>query len=209
MASKQHCRESALNFDIFTLVTVISPIIWRSEYIVNMETKCITPSPYWNLFVMSEEPTKEQIIAILDYFAWNWELAADHLKMDPKELRESFIQEQQYKPKVLTTQPSFSAGHISKDSVQMAQNFINEHLTEQLPLLFKKNMTDEEKHNMAQAILVEKGVTYKLTHFPEFIDAYNALEDEALQLEKWREQGTYLTLLENALFKIVATQSKQ
>lgn len=159
---------------------------------------------------MSEEaPTKEQIIAILDYFAWNWELAADHLKMNPQELKEQFISEQTYKPIVLTTKSAFNSGHISKESVQLAQGFINEHLTEQLPLLFKKDMTDEEKHKLAQAILVEKGVTYKLTHFQEFIDAYNALEDEALQLEKWREQGTYLNLLENALFKIVSTQSKK
>ena len=158
---------------------------------------------------MSEAPTREQIIAILEYFAWNWDLAADHLKVDPKILREEFIQEQQYKPNVLTTESAFSAGHISKESVKMAQAFINEHLTEQLPLLFKKNITEEEKHKIAQSILVEKGVTYKLTHFQEFIDAYSALEDEALQLEKWREQGAYLNLVENALFKIVASQSKQ
>ena len=156
-----------------------------------------------------ESLDKKDVVAILDYFSWNFELAADHLNCDANQLREEFAKEQKFNPDVLTAQSAFSAGHISKESVGKAKAFINDHLADQLPLLFKKDITEEEKHDIATAILVDMGVTYKLTHSQEFVDAYNALEDEALQLEKWREQGSYLTLLENALFKIVATQSKK
>lgn len=157
-----------------------------------------------SLFIM-ENLDNQNVVAILEYFGWNWDLAADHLQCDPKVLYEEFSKYQTKRPNVLTTQSAFAAGHISKESVKRAQMFINEHLADQLPLLFKKDLTDEQKHEMAQAILVDKGLTFRLLHAPEFIDAYNALEEEALQLEKWREQGQYLNILEDALYRIVAS----
>ncbi|EAY13804.1 hypothetical protein TVAG_468200 [Trichomonas vaginalis G3] len=146
---------------------------------------------------------QKDVVAILEYFGWNWDLAADHLQCDPKQLYEDYSQFQTKRPNVLTTESAFAAGHISKESVKKSQLFIKEHLAEQLPLLFKKDLSDEQKHDIAQSILVDMGFTYRLLHSQEFIDAYNAIEEEALQLEKWREQGQYLTILEDALYRIV------
>lgn len=155
---------------------------------------------------MSED---KETIEILKQFSWNWDVAADHLGREPNELKEMYGQYQTYVPHVLSTQSPFDSSHISRQSVKKSQEFVKEHFEETLPLLFKQNISEEEKSKIAQTILLELGLTYKLTNSDTFMNAYKQLEEEALTLERWREQGDYLTVVEDALMRILSNLTNQ
>jgi hypothetical protein len=61
----------------------------------------------------------------------------------------------------------------------------------------------EQREEITNIILLEMGLTYKLSHAPAFEDAYKTIQDEAFLLVKWREQLRYLTIIDDVLFKIL------
>ena len=150
-----------------------------------------------------------EIIEILTYFNWNWDLASDHLDVSVNELKNKYSSLMPSYQLHSTSPNSFGDSSLSKESILEIQNFIKENFSESLPILFNKNLKNEEKKKISQSILVEMGLTYKILHSSRFIDQYEALEDEALQLAKWREQGIYLNILEDALFRIAAKYIKE
>lgn len=152
--------------------------------------------------------TQQEVIDILNYFDWNWYLAADYFSCDVSLLQTEF---QKFQPKIDHSKgyAPFEATNIGQEDLKMLQKFVSENLSEQLPLLFDKNITEEQKTIIAEKIILEKGLNFKLMHAKEFQNAYDQLLDEALTLEKWREQSTYLTMLEETLFKISSKLSRE
>ena len=162
---------------------------------------------------MSEETflgsTKDEVLNVLTYMDWNWHLAADYFGCDAKQLQSNF---QQFQPKTQESPKNFmpfESSHISTEDIKLLKNYVEENLSGSLPLLFDQKLTEERKRQIAEGILLEKGLYYKLTHSEKFIETYDILIDEALVLEKWREQSTYLTIIEEALFKISAKLSQE
>ena len=89
------------------------------------------------------------------------------------------------------------------------QNFVKRYLKDSMPVLFDEELSEERRSEIASAILLEMGFSYKLDHAQEFKDTYTMLENEALSLEKWREQVQYLTIVEEALFRISALLDRE
>ena len=145
--------------------------------------------------------SQQEVIDILNYFDWNWYLAADYFNCDVHLIQSEF---QKFQPKFDQSKSSvpYESSSISPEDLKRLQAYVGENLSEPLPLLFDKDITEERKTQIAERIILEKGINFKLTHAQEFKDAYKQLLDEALTLEKWRDQTTYLTILEEALFKI-------
>lgn len=156
------------------------------------------------LFIGNGNYKNRDVLEILNEFEWNWFLAADHLNCDPDQLKEIFTPF--FTSDIDITEEiqnaSFESSHIHPEDIQKLKDFVNANLKDSMPLLFNNKLSAELKSNIAQKVLIEMGLTWKLTHSPEFLDIYKSLEDEALQLQKWREQIQYLTLIEESLFKI-------
>jgi hypothetical protein len=157
---------------------------------------------------LSEKPD-EEILALLDQFDWNWHLAADYLDCDAEELKGHFSHQQPRSPAAPKTRLPFNAAHIRQDDLIALQEMVREMLVDPLPVLFDDNMPPERRANIAADILFEKGLTYKLTHHQDFKDAYAVVEDEAITLARWRDQVNYLTVIEEALFKISARLARE
>lgn len=153
--------------------------------------------------------TDDEIIQILKYFDFNWILAANHLGCDPDELRNKYESHQTARPTTYNTEKMFEASNISKEAILMSQQFIKENLEESLPVLFNKDLTEEQKTNIAKTVLMDLGFSFSFTNEKEFIDGCKSLENEALLLEKWREQGQYLTVLEDSVLKILHQLKQQ
>ena len=153
----------------------------------------------------------EDIIQILEELDWNWFLAADHLNCDPEKLKESFSSYHRTDIDILEApkKVNFGAAHIRSQDVQKLQDFVKTNLSQSMPLLFDSKLSEEKKKEMAQKVLLEMGLPWKLTHAPQFVDNYRVLEDEALQLIKWRNQVQYLTIVEEALFKISVAEAQK
>jgi hypothetical protein len=145
--------------------------------------------------------SKEQVLDLLKQFDWNWYLVADHLDVDADILRERYATEAESNSLPAGPTP-FSAAHIRTRDVAQLQRFVREHLVDPLPVLFKDELPPDQREQIASAILLEMGLPYRLTHSPEFIDTYATLEDEAIALARWREQVAYLSVLEEALFRV-------
>ncbi|KAK8857861.1 hypothetical protein M9Y10_012956 [Tritrichomonas musculus] len=146
----------------------------------------------------------DNIIEILNQFDWNWYIAADYLDRDPAELRAKFESRQPNSDLPQKDPATFDGAQIHPANLAKLQNFIRENLKGPLPLLFDQEITNERKSAIASDVLLEKGLPYRLTHMKEYIETYEVLEKEALSLAQWREQNEYLTLVEEALFKISA-----
>lgn len=146
----------------------------------------------------------EEVIKILNEFDWNWYLTADYLNCDPNELKQHFESKQQNVDLPQTKPATFDGAQINPENLAKLQNFVREYLKEPLPLLFDDEITNERKSAIASDVLLEMGLPYRLTHMKEYIETYEVLEKEALSLAQWREQIKYLTLVEEALFKISA-----
>lgn len=146
----------------------------------------------------------EDVILILNHFDWNWYLAADYLNCNPKELKEKFESKQPNIDNPQTKPATFDGAQINPENLAKLQKFVREFLKEPLPLLFDDEITNERKSAIASDVLLEMGLPYRLTHMKEYIETYEVLEKEALSLAQWREQIEYLTLVEEALFKISA-----
>lgn len=143
-----------------------------------------------------------EIQEILKYFEWNWHLAADHLGCDSGELKSAFSRYQPNPAAVLDTPNLYTAGKISRESITKLQEFTNQYLKDPLPILLDDEISDARKSEIATGILLSFGLPYKLLHADEFKETYAQLEDEALSLERWREQDLYLTLIEEMLFRL-------
>jgi hypothetical protein len=149
--------------------------------------------------------TKDEVIELLQQFDWNWHLAADYLDGDADELKIQFGAEAMRHATHLRAPESttpFESAYIRPEHIARLQQFVHEKLIDSFPVLFNDSMSPEQRGEITSALLLELGFAYKLTHAPEFCDAYKTLEDEAFQLAKWREQLNYLTLVEDALFRV-------
>lgn len=149
---------------------------------------------------------KQRLYDILVQFDWNWYLAGDFLDIEPNILKETCSTWLETKHTEHTA--SFDAGHISPGDISQIQDFVQTYLGDSLPLLFHEPITPEKKKKVATSILLEMGLPWRLTHAQEFHDAYAALEEEAISLERWREQVQYLTVVEEALFKVSVEQAQ-
>lgn len=148
------------------------------------------------------------IMQLLQEYDWNWFVVADNIDCDPMILKETFIQYLPFSQEVSNEPIPFDSSHITAENVKKIQDFTKTFLTDTLPLLFNENLTEDAQKDIAKDILIDMGLPYKITHAPEFHDTYKLLEDEALSLAQWRSQVNYLTVLEEALFKISATLLK-
>jgi hypothetical protein len=153
----------------------------------------------------SNNKTKAEVIELLQQFDWNWHLAADYLGTDANALKEEFGAEAVRRTRA-TAPPEVGApvtmGNVHPDQIARLRDFIREHLADSLPILFDDNCGPERREEITTAILLEVGFGYKLTHAPEFRDTFKTLEDEAFLLAKWREQMMYLSVVEDALFRV-------
>lgn len=152
----------------------------------------------------SPQLSDEDIVNILYQFDWNWYIAADYLNCDPKELKAKFESKQPDVDIPQTKPATFDGTQINPENLAKLQNFVREYLKGPLPLLFDEEITNERKSAIASDVLLEMGLPYRLTHMKEYVETYEVLEKEALSLAQWREQIEYLTLVEEALFKISA-----
>lgn len=148
------------------------------------------------------------IMQLLQEYDWNWFVVADNIDCDPMILKETFIQYLPFSQEVSNEPIPFDSSHITAENVKKIQDFTKTFLTDTLPLLFNENLTENARKDIAKDILIDMGLPYKITHAPEFHDTYKLLEDEALSLAQWRSQVNYLSVLEEALFKISATLLK-
>ncbi|OHT01093.1 hypothetical protein TRFO_01668 [Tritrichomonas foetus] len=155
------------------------------------------------------EKTDDEIISILNQFDWNWYIAADYLGCDSRELKSKFEMKQPNADLPQVDPATFNGAHINPENLAKLQNFVREHLQEPLPLLFDSEITNKQKSEIASEVLLEFGLPYRLTHMKEYQETYQVLEKEALSLAKWREQVSYLSLVEEALFKISARLAHQ
>jgi hypothetical protein len=149
--------------------------------------------------------TKDEVIELLQQFDWNWHLAADYLDGDADELKVQFAADAMRhvrRTQAPETATPFESAYIRPEHVARLQQFVRENLVDSYPVLFNDRMAPEQREEITSAILLDLGFAYKLTHAPEFCDAYKVLEDEAFQLAKWREQLSYLTVVEEALFRV-------
>lgn len=152
-----------------------------------------------------------EIKDLLIQYDWNWYLVADHIGCEVTPLREAFACEQMKATKeVILEEPRpFGAGRVKPADILKLQNFVKRYLKDSMPVLFDEELSEERRSEIASAILLEMGFSYKLDHAQEFKDTYTMLENEALSLEKWREQVQYLTIVEEALFRISALLDRE
>ena len=153
----------------------------------------------------------EDIIQILNELDWNWFLAADHLNCDPQTLKDTFSSYHPTGIDILDApkKVNYGSAHVRPEDIHKLQEFVKTNLLKSMPLLFDSKISDEKKADMAQKVLLEYGLPWKLTHAPQFIENYKVLEEEALQLIKWRNQVQYLTIVEEALFKISTAEAQK
>ena len=154
----------------------------------------------------------DEIKDLLEHFEWNWHLAADYLECENvDELREAFFQYQPKPEAVLNTPDIFSSAKIRPEDVMRLQNFTKERLKDALPVLLDDELSKEKRAEIASEILLsfDFGLSYKLLHADDLQDAYTTLEDEAIALERWREQDLYLTVVEETLFRIAAKLERE
>lgn len=144
-----------------------------------------------------------EITDVLEYYHWNWDLAGEHLGIDPGDLEKEYDKLRDTKPK-FPRAPAFAEMQISPEQVQKLQDIIKKYLLDSLPISLEKDMTKEEKQELIDSVITEFGLNYKLTHAPEFEDALDELEAEALTLIRWREQIRYLTTIKECLYNINA-----
>jgi hypothetical protein len=149
--------------------------------------------------------TKEEVMELLQQFDWNWDLVADHVDGDANELKEQFgadVMARMSPTAVPNGSMPFSSAHIRPEHLVRLKQVVQEDFMDSLPILFNENMPAEQREEITNIILLEMGLTYKLSHAPALQDAYKTIEDEAFLLAKWREQLRYLTIIEDVLFKI-------
>ena len=154
---------------------------------------------------------KEEIKDLLKFYDWNWYLVADHIGCDAMTLKETFASEQPRSKRPVPDGPlPFASARIKPSDIVRLQKFVKEHFKDSLPILFDEELSEERRSEMAKEILIEFGLPYKLMHAQEFKDTYKVIEDEAIALEKWREQITYLNVIEEVLFRVsVALQRER
>lgn len=140
--------------------------------------------------------------SILDHFEWNWYLAADHLDCHPTELKMEMSRYQPNTAAVLDTEDLYTPAKLKPEDVAKLREFTQVYLKDALPVLLDEDITEERKAEIASSILLDFGLPYQLSHAEDCKSTYARLEDEALALEKWREQDMYLRVVEEALFKI-------
>jgi len=153
--------------------------------------------------------SEDEILSILEYFDFNWTLIADHFNSSVQDVQSRFLKYSTRKSKPSVVLDGFESAQIRKEQINHIQIFIQDYLAGSLPVLFSRTLSEEDRVRLSKSILVEMGLTYKLLHSKKYSDEYCSLEDEALQLARWREQSIYLTILEDALFRIAAMVSKE
>lgn len=143
----------------------------------------------------------EEVKDLLMEFEWNWYVVADHLQCAVEELKEAFVNEQP-KSSVLPKGPTpFGSGRINPDDVKRLQDFVQTRLRDQLPLILG-DVDEEKRGELARDVLLDLGIPYTMVNAK---DTYKVLEDDAITLRRWREQVAYLSVVEEALFKINVT----
>jgi hypothetical protein len=153
--------------------------------------------------------SETEVMNLLQQFDFNWHLVADHLDLDANELREQYSHLQCEQIRVPKGPLPFSLAHVRPEHVGKLQEFVHEYLFDQFPVLFNDEMTPEQLREIAVAVILEMGLPYELADLKDCKETYEQLQDEAVSLAKWRDQLSYLTILEEALFRISVGLVKQ
>ena len=152
-----------------------------------------------------------EIKELLQMYDWNWYLVADYLGCEVGPLRDAFACEQMKETKdIIPENPTpFESARIKPADILKLQNFVKTYLKGSLPVLFDEEMSESKRREIASDILLDLGFSYKLDHAQEFKDTYEMLENEAISLERWREHVQYLTIVEEALFRLSAQLDRE